>query len=154
MSNSQTNLLILTVCCIFALVNTCALASEKSENTSQKKTINVTNKKSKDAQRQRANQPTKRKKSISSIDMGRNLYKQYQCFDCHNIAGIGCKDGMRLDGIGSKRTKEFIREHIIDPDKHFDKHPGAFQTDLNLMPPQQLEPAEIANLVDYLFSLK
>lgn len=86
--------------------------------------------------------------------MGKNLYKQYQCFDCHSLAGKGCKDGMKLDGIGSRRTKEFIREHITDPDKHFDKHPGEFPTDLNLMPPQQLEPSEIENLADYLFSLK
>lgn len=89
-----------------------------------------------------------------SIALGKKLYKQYQCFDCHSIAGKGCVDGMKLDSIGSKRTKSFIREHIVDPDKHFDKHPQAFETDLNLMPPQNLEPYEVGSLVEYLHSLK
>ncbi len=89
-----------------------------------------------------------------SIALGKTLYKQYQCFDCHSIAGKGCVDGMKLDAIGSKRTKSFIREHIVDPDKHFDKHPKAFETDLNLMPPQNLETYEVESLVEYLHSLK
>lgn len=94
------------------------------------------------------------KPALVSIALGKKLYKQYQCFDCHSIAGKGCANGMKLDAIGSKRTKEFIREHIVDPDKHFDKHPKAFETDLNLMPPQNLEPFEIDSLVEYLHSLK
>ncbi|MCC7526936.1 MAG: cytochrome c [Candidatus Melainabacteria bacterium] len=101
----------------------------------------------------------KKKRSVGkhapvSIALGKKLYKQYQCFDCHRIAGKGCANGMQLDSIGSKRTKEFIREHIYDPDKHFDKHPGAFEIDLNLMPPQNLEPYEIDSLVEYMHSLK
>lgn len=102
---------------------------------------------------------TAKKRNVSksapvSLALGKKLYKQYQCFDCHSIAGKGCANGMKLDSIGSKRTKEFIREHIVDPDKHFDKHPMAFETDLNLMPPQNLEPYEIDSLVEYLHSLK
>ncbi len=101
----------------------------------------------------------KKKRNVSkhapvSIALGKKMYKQYQCFDCHSIAGKGCANGMKLDSIGSKRTKDFIREHIADPDKHFDKHPGAFETDLNLMPPQHLEPYEIDSLVEYMHSLK
>lgn len=95
-----------------------------------------------------------RKPAPVSIALGKKMYKQYQCFDCHSIAGKGCANGMKLDAIGTKRTKEFIREHIIDPDKHFEKHPSAFETDLNLMPPQNLEPYEIDSLVEYLHSLK
>ncbi len=91
---------------------------------------------------------------VISIAFGKKLYKQYQCYDCHNIAGKGCDEGMKLDAIGSKRSKQFIREHIADPDKHFEKHPKAFETDLNLMPPQNLEPYEIDSLVEYLHSLK
>lgn len=89
-----------------------------------------------------------------SIALGKKLYNQYQCFDCHSIAGKGCANGFRLDEIGAKRTKSFITEHLKDPDKHFDKHPQAFGTDMNLMPPQNLEPWEIERLTDYLHSLK
>ncbi len=95
-----------------------------------------------------------RKTAPVSIALGKTLYKQYQCFDCHSIAGKGCANGMKLDSVGSKRTKNFIREHIADPDKHFDKNPKAFDADLNLMPPQNLEPYEIDSLVEYLHTLK
>lgn len=113
-------------------------------------------------EKQKKLQPTataKKKKNVRkpapvSIALGKKLYKQYQCFDCHSIAGKGCENGMKLDSIGSKRTKDFIREHIADPDKHFDKNPKAFDADLNLMPPQNLEPYEIDSLVEYLHSLK
>ncbi len=86
--------------------------------------------------------------------LGKSFYKQYQCFDCHSISGKGCKDGMKLDHLGAKRSKEFISEQLKDPDKHFEKHAEAFDIDLNLMPPQNLEPYEIDSLVEYLHSLK
>ncbi len=89
-----------------------------------------------------------------SITLGKTLYNQYQCYDCHSIAGKGCENGFSLDGVGTRRTAAFIREHLVDPDKHFDKHPQAFGTDMNLMPPQNLERWEIDSLVDYLHSLK
>lgn len=96
----------------------------------------------------------KKKNLAVSIALGKKIYKQYQCFDCHSIAGEGCQNGMKLDSLGSKRTRTFIREQIVDPDKHFEKHPKAFDTDLNLMPPQNLESYEIDSLVEYLHSLK
>lgn len=99
----------------------------------------------------------RRKKSKTppvSASLGKKLYNQYQCYDCHSIAGKGCENGFRLDDVGSKRTRSFIKEHLVDPEKHFDKHPNTFGTDLNLMPPQNLEPWEIDSLVEYLHSLK
>lgn len=99
--------------------------------------------------------PYKGKLSVkNSISLGKSLYNQYQCYDCHSISGKGCENGFSLDGVGTRRTNSFIREHLIDPDKHFDKHPQAFGTDMNLMPPQNLERWEIDSLVDYLHSLK
>lgn len=89
-----------------------------------------------------------------SISLGKSLYNQYQCYDCHSIAGKGCENGFSLDGVGTRRTSSFIKEHLKDPDKHFDKHPQAFGTEMNLMPPQNLERWEIDSLVDYLQSLK
>ncbi len=89
-----------------------------------------------------------------SAKQGKLLYKAYQCFDCHSIEGKGCKNGYSLDNIASKRSKDFIREHIKDPDKHFDKQQGSFDVDLNLMPPQNLEKWEIDSLVEYLQTLK
>lgn len=99
--------------------------------------------------------PYKGKLSVkNSISLGKSLYNQYQCYDCHSISGKGCDNGFSLDGVGTRRTNSFIKEHLIDPDKHFDKHPQAFGTDMNLMPPQNLERWEIDSLVDYLHSLK
>lgn len=136
------------------MICTCALANGVKRYDEQKAGANASKAENKSKQKRYSKKITVRAKALTSVSMGKNLYKQYQCFDCHSIAGKGCKDGIGLDGIGSIRTKEFIREHIVDPDKHFDKHPEAFQVDLNLMPPQQLEPAEVASLVEYLFSLK
>lgn len=129
----------------FALKLFASETSEKNQTPNQEST-----KKSSIAKKKR----NVSKRTSVSIALGKKIYKQYQCFDCHSIAGKGCKDGMKLDAIGSKRTKTFIREHIVDPDKHFDQHPTAFGTDLNLMPPQNLEPYEVDSLVEYLHSLK
>lgn len=98
--------------------------------------------------------PKRKASQPSSAKEGKLLYKAYECFDCHSISGIGCKNGFKLDNIGSRRSKDFIREHLVDPDKHFENHPGVFDVDLNLMPPQNLEKWEIDSLVEYLHSLK
>ncbi len=137
---------------LFAVSLSCAAADDKAVNEAGNKSNGASSKREKNAKKKNA--PKKALSETASIKLGQKLYKQYQCFDCHSLNGKGCKDGILLDGLGKKRTKAFIREHIVDPDKHFDKHPAAFTTDMNLMPPQNLEPYEIDSLVDYLHSLK
>lgn len=97
---------------------------------------------------------SKRTTTISMVKRGKDLYRQYQCSDCHSIDGQGNLDGVSLDKIGKKRSREFLIEQILDPEKHVENNPKAFKGDTNLMPPQQLEKAEASAIVDYLKTLK
>ncbi len=90
----------------------------------------------------------------SMVKRGKDLYRQYQCADCHSIEGKGNLDGVSLDKIAKKRSRAFLLEQILDPEKHVENNPKAFNGDTNLMPPQQLEKAEASAIVDYLKTLK
>ncbi len=149
--NSSAFLAVLTIAAVLSVIETRADESKTQTNANQTVKTKPAVSKGKTIKNRI---PRTLKTSRVSIALGKKLYKQYQCFDCHSLAGKGCENGMKLDSIGSKRTKEFIRDHIVDPEKHFDKHAKAFETDLNLMPPQNLEPNEVESLVEYLHSLK
>ncbi|GEM_PF-4028939 len=140
---------ILPITLFFVCVLTLSTLAGQADDKKQR----AGNEPGKVAQSKKKSRSNRKARSISA-SLGKKLYKQYQCYDCHSIGGKGCENGFRLDNEGSKRTKAFIKEHLVDPDKHFDKHPDAFGTDLNLMPPQDLESWEIDSLVEYLYSLK
>ena len=93
--------------------------------------------------------------SAEEIRTGKNLYKVHDCASCHSINGEGCKDGMPLDHVGSKRSEKFLYDQLSDPETHVSKNPKAFGGDpVNLMPAPDLEPKQIKPLVKYLKTLK
>lgn len=97
---------------------------------------------------------TKSSSAKSMAIRGKELYRLYQCADCHSINGQGNKAGVSLDKIGTKRSENFLLEQIMDPEKHVEKNPDVFKGDTNLMPPQQLEKSEAKAIVEYLKTLK
>lgn len=90
----------------------------------------------------------------NKLATGKRLYEAYQCADCHLISGYGCREGVSLDDVGSRRTVDFIKAQLRNPEEHVAKNPQAFGGDPNLMPFQNLSPQEVDALSHYLFSLK
>ena len=99
------------------------------------------------------------KKSSSSlaaeIKQGLAIYKSNDCAACHTIAGKGCNDGLPLDGVGRRRSLEFLKEHLKNPEEHVTKHAKEFGGDpVNMMTNPNLDQKEISLLSKYLKSLR
>jgi len=82
------------------------------------------------------------------------IIKENGCLGCHLLKGEGVKLGPPFDGIGSRVTKDYIRESILDPgakaSKGYEKLKGA-------MPPifgQKLSAKQLEILVTFLASQK
>lgn len=91
------------------------------------------------------------------VAAGRALYMANGCADCHYIESAapesGCVDGEPLDGIGSRRSRKFVEEHLADPEEHVSKNYKVFSSEPNMMPHPNLSKEEVALITDYLFSL-
>ena len=48
---------------------------------------------------------------------GAIVYQKNQCAFCHQVNGAGMKNGPALNGVGTRRTKEWLVEHFNDPKK-------------------------------------
>ncbi|HXE15572.1 MAG TPA: cytochrome b N-terminal domain-containing protein [Bryobacteraceae bacterium] len=66
------------------------------------------------------------------------------CGGCHKVNGTGGDMGPPLNGISSRRSKEWIARHFDDPQK---LSPGS------IMPPYRFAPSDQNALISYLFSL-
>ncbi len=75
---------------------------------------------------------------------GARIYQENTCGNCHMINGVGVMVGPPLNGVGERRTKEWVTEHFRDPQK--------FEPD-SLMPPYDFPPEQMEAIVTYLFGL-
>ena len=75
---------------------------------------------------------------------GAQLYEAQGCGNCHMVNGIGAKLGPPLNGVGTRRSKEWIEQHFANP---------AAMSPGSIMPPAQFSPADMQAIVSYLFSL-
>ncbi len=82
--------------------------------------------------------------------VGELLYRSQGCGACHEIFGNGPSFGPKLDGVGSKRNKEWLRAYLLNP------RPGVSEKKyrLKMQPVTGLTDAELDSLVDYLAALK
>ena len=83
------------------------------------------------------------------IAYGRSLFQQYGCVGCHTLtdANSNAIVGPELNGIGSRRGEDYIRESIMDPravivEGFIDTMPKNFS--------EMISPEEIDALVKYL----
>lgn len=96
---------------------------------------------------------SKSEKRRSRKAMGASLFKANGCGDCHWAAGYGDKEGVVLDGISKRRSRQFIVSHLRNPEEHVEKNAKAFKGDPNLMPDPNLSDREIGLIADYLITL-
>jgi cbb3-type cytochrome oxidase cytochrome c subunit len=87
-----------------------------------------------------------RRERIPQADvLGRSVYLEQECDLCHAINGVGGSVGPDLGHVGSRRSRDWISEKIVDPQSH---NPGSAR------PGHQLSKRQLDGLVDYLASLK
>ncbi len=75
---------------------------------------------------------------------GALVYQQNHCNVCHQVNGVGQRMGPALNGLGARRTKAWVEEHFMDPQK---MSPGT------AMPPYKLNPKDLEALTKYLLAL-
>ncbi len=88
----------------------------------------------------------------ASSRAGEVLYKTMDCSSCHSIKGEGGKVGPALDGVGARRTAQFLIAHMTDPQKHAENlpldHPNGA-----MMPATAGTTDEIAQIAAYMLTL-
>ena len=48
---------------------------------------------------------------------GAMIYEQNRCGICHQVNGAGTKMGPALNGLAQRRSREWVEEHFVDPQK-------------------------------------
>lgn len=80
------------------------------------------------------------------------VMQQNACLGCHTLGDQGMEVGPSFDGIGSRRSPEYLRRSIVDPGADI---PEGYEAVAGSMPPnfgEILTEAEIDVLVDFLAS--
>ncbi|MCC6536854.1 MAG: cytochrome b N-terminal domain-containing protein [Bryobacterales bacterium] len=75
---------------------------------------------------------------------GAMVYQQQQCGICHQANGFGMKVGPALNGLASRRQRDWVIQHFKEPQKLV---PGS------TMPPYRLPEQQLADLTTYLMEL-
>ena len=79
------------------------------------------------------------------VIQGENIYQtEYECAECHSIAGEGGDDGPALDGVGERLKPGWIFQWLLDPQKFYE----------NDMPTEDVTIEDAEALTGYLMSLK
>lgn len=81
-----------------------------------------------------------------SVAEGRRLYGELGCPACHSLGGQGGQVGPPLDRVASRRDREWIRGHFVDPAGY---SPGSTMPPFAGLPDQDLDA-----LTDYMMTLK
>ncbi len=92
--------------------------------------------------------------STSSIDAGKKLVYDRGCLMCHSFGGIGGQFAPSFDGIGSRRSQDYIAERISNAELLLGNSGREYGVRGLVMPPSSLSKADIASISTYLSSLK
>jgi len=81
---------------------------------------------------------------------GEAVYRREGCGTCHQVFGNGATYGPKLDGVGSRRSAEWLRAYLIDPRPGVGDRPYRVRMPAYAGLPQRERDA----LVDYLQALR
>ncbi len=82
--------------------------------------------------------------------IGEALYHSQGCATCHEIFGNGTSFGPKLDGVGSRREKAWLRDYLLNPVAGVSEK----QYRLVMPPVSDVSETQLDALVDYLAALK
>lgn len=92
--------------------------------------------------------------TTSSIDAGKKLVYDRGCLMCHSFGGIGGQFAPSFDGIGTRRSQEYIADRISNAELLLGNSGREYGVRGLVMPPSSLNNADIASISTYLSSLK
>jgi ubiquinol-cytochrome c reductase cytochrome b subunit len=75
---------------------------------------------------------------------GAMIYEAQHCNVCHQVSGVGMKTGPSLNGVGQRRTREWLEEHFLNPQK---VSPGT------TMPAYKFSSRDMDRMITYLQSI-
>ncbi|MDP9053736.1 MAG: cytochrome b N-terminal domain-containing protein [Acidobacteriota bacterium] len=75
---------------------------------------------------------------------GALIFQKNACGACHALNGAGGKIGPALNGLAQRRNEAWVIQHFQDPQK---------MSRGTSMPPYKFNPADMQNIVSYLFTL-
>ncbi len=75
---------------------------------------------------------------------GAMVYQQSQCAMCHELNGVGQKNGPPLNGLSERRAKDWVAGHFADPPKF---SPGS------TMPAYKFNTQDLDRITDYLMQI-
>lgn len=84
---------------------------------------------------------------------GKSVVAKYSCATCHQIDGQGGRIGPSLDGVGSRRSKEFLLAHIQNPSQHAAQYEAEIRLGGELMPKVPATQSEVMEMVSFLLTL-
>jgi cbb3-type cytochrome oxidase cytochrome c subunit len=80
----------------------------------------------------------------ASFVEGAQVFVAGLCSSCHKVNGTGGEVGPPLNGVSRRRSKEWIEQHFVSPQK---MSPGT------VMPPYHFSTADQEAIISYLFAL-
>jgi ubiquinol-cytochrome c reductase cytochrome b subunit len=75
---------------------------------------------------------------------GAMIYQANNCGVCHQVNGVGMKTGPSLNGVAQRRTREWLEEHFVNPQK---VSPGT------TMPAYKFSSRDMDRILTYLLSI-
>jgi len=81
-----------------------------------------------------------------TVTEGRQLYAKLGCISCHAINGVGGVVAPALDHVGTRRDRQWLAGHFVDPQKYA---PGSVMPKFDYLTKEDLD-----RLTDYMQSLK
>jgi cytochrome c2 len=84
---------------------------------------------------------------------GQDNFKELNCMACHSIHNTGGVIGPMLDGIGARRSSEYLYAHLADTQEQKEKFAKMNHVDIDLLHHPRLTVDTSKNLVAYLETL-
>ena len=88
----------------------------------------------------------------ASSRAGQKLYYDQGCASCHAIGQTGGQFGPSLNGVGARRSRQYIVGHITSAQLHAEQFPGEHSGGA-MMPETNVTSAEMQQITDFLLTL-